>query len=114
MPQTREQVDPNRIPAFPARETGVQDGNGMVVCKTCHQGVLKPLQGREHGQRLPRPGRPRNGEGDRRATTHPAVEGELAMFRNVTQYMDLPQLAFWLFFLAFVAICYFPSQERQA
>ena len=29
------------------------------------------------------------------------------MFRNVTQYIDLPQLAFWLFFLAFVAICYF-------
>ena len=29
------------------------------------------------------------------------------MFRNVTQHIDLPQLAFWLFFLAFVAICWF-------
>ena len=29
------------------------------------------------------------------------------MFRNVTQHIDLPQLAFWLFALAFVAICYF-------
>ncbi len=29
------------------------------------------------------------------------------MFRNMTQYIDLPQIAFWLFFLAFVAICYF-------
>jgi hypothetical protein len=29
------------------------------------------------------------------------------MFRNVTQHIDLPQIAFWLFFLAFVAICYF-------
>ena len=45
MPQTRELIDPNRIPAFPARETGVQNGNGMVVCKTCHQGVTKPLRG---------------------------------------------------------------------
>lgn len=28
------------------------------------------------------------------------------MFRNVTQHIDLPQLAFWMFFLAFVGICY--------
>jgi photosynthetic reaction center H subunit len=28
------------------------------------------------------------------------------MFRNVTQHIDLPQIAFWLFFVAFVAICY--------
>ena len=35
----------NGLPVIPAQQRGVQQGNGLVVCATCHQGVPKPLNG---------------------------------------------------------------------
>ena len=45
LPQTRTLEHENPIPAIPARMTGAQGGNGLVVCATCHFGLPKPLNG---------------------------------------------------------------------
>jgi photosynthetic reaction center cytochrome c subunit len=45
VPQTRALVDPTSLPVMPARETGQQQGNGLVICATCHYGLPKPLNG---------------------------------------------------------------------
>ena len=45
IPQSRTLVDETTIPALPARMTGAQIGNGLVNCATCHQGVIKPMNG---------------------------------------------------------------------
>ena len=47
VPETRELVRETQIPVLPARETGVQGGNGLVVCATCHYALPKPLNGAE-------------------------------------------------------------------
>ena len=44
-PQTRTLTTETRLPVLPARETGVQFGNGFVLCATCHTGIIKPLNG---------------------------------------------------------------------
>ena len=45
VPQTRELTKQNSLPVIPARQSGLQNGNGLTVCKTCHYGVPKPLNG---------------------------------------------------------------------
>ncbi len=47
VPETRQLVYQTQIPVLPARETGVQGGNGLVVCATCHYARPKPLDGAE-------------------------------------------------------------------
>ncbi len=44
-PQTRTLTTETNIPVLPARESGPQLGNGLVLCATCHVGVTKPLGG---------------------------------------------------------------------
>ena len=45
IPQTRELTKQNEAPVIPARQSGVQVGNGLVVCASCHYGLPKPLNG---------------------------------------------------------------------
>ncbi|MEN0077163.1 MAG: photosynthetic reaction center cytochrome PufC, partial [Paracraurococcus sp.] len=45
LPQSRELVDETRMPALPAHESGVQAGNGLVLCATCHYANPRPLNG---------------------------------------------------------------------
>ena len=45
LPQTRTLERENDIPVIPARFTGPQGGNGLVVCATCHLGLSKPMNG---------------------------------------------------------------------
>jgi len=45
LPQTRTEANRTRIPVLPAREVGIQGGNGLVVCATCHYGEPRPLGG---------------------------------------------------------------------
>ena len=45
LPLTRERVHETSLPVLPAREDGPQNGNGFVVCATCHYARPKPLNG---------------------------------------------------------------------
>ena len=45
VPQTRTLEGATRLPVLPARETGPQLGNGLVLCGTCHLGEPKPMNG---------------------------------------------------------------------
>lgn len=45
MPQTRVLTTETRLPVLPGRMTGVQAGNGYVMCATCHQGITHPMNG---------------------------------------------------------------------
>jgi len=45
LPQTRERLNATRLPVIPARESGLQNGDGLVVCATCHYGQPRPLSG---------------------------------------------------------------------
>jgi photosynthetic reaction center cytochrome c subunit len=45
VPQTRTLTTETDLPVLPARESGPQIGNGLVVCGTCHLGLSKPLGG---------------------------------------------------------------------
>ncbi len=45
VPQTRQRTDATDLPVLPARDTGRQLGNGLVLCATCHYGEPKPLGG---------------------------------------------------------------------
>ncbi len=45
VPQTRLLTTETRLPVLPPSESGLQTGNGLVVCATCHYGVTKPLHG---------------------------------------------------------------------
>lgn len=45
VPQTRELKHQQDLPVIPARQSGVQTGNGLAVCKTCHLGLPKPVNG---------------------------------------------------------------------
>ena len=45
LPQSRTLEHETTIPAIPARMTGAQNGNGLVVCATCHFGIPKPMNG---------------------------------------------------------------------
>ena len=45
MPQTRQLMRETSLPVIPAQQRGVQEGNGLVVCATCHLGLPKPLNG---------------------------------------------------------------------
>lgn len=45
VPQTRELTTETNLPVLPARQSGAQSGNGLVVCATCHVGITKPLNG---------------------------------------------------------------------
>ncbi len=45
IPESRTLIGETRIPALPERMTGAQIGNGLVNCATCHQGILKPMNG---------------------------------------------------------------------
>jgi len=46
IPQQRERVHENRIPALPDWEAGIQPGNALATCGTCHYGLPKPLNGK--------------------------------------------------------------------
>ncbi len=45
LPQSRTLEHENRIPVIPARMSGPQTGEGLVVCATCHFGLPQPLNG---------------------------------------------------------------------
>ncbi len=45
IPETRQLVRETNLPVIPAQQRGVQQGSGLVVCATCHQGVPQPLNG---------------------------------------------------------------------
>ena len=45
MPQTRQLIDATRLPVLPARQTGLQNGDGLALCATCHYGEPNPLNG---------------------------------------------------------------------
>lgn len=45
LPQTRERVVETSLPVLPARQSGPQPGNGLVLCATCHEARPKPLDG---------------------------------------------------------------------
>jgi photosynthetic reaction center cytochrome c subunit len=45
VPQTRVLKGETALPVLPAREAGLERGNGLVVCATCHTGLTKPLGG---------------------------------------------------------------------
>ncbi len=45
IPQSRELAKETHLPVLPARQEGAQTGNGFVVCATCHQGIIKPMNG---------------------------------------------------------------------
>lgn len=45
VPLQRAMLREQKIPVIPDRETGVQPGNGMIVCATCHYSEPKPLGG---------------------------------------------------------------------
>ena len=45
MPQTRQLVNGGRLPITPAHEAGAQNGNALAICRTCHLGAPKPLNG---------------------------------------------------------------------
>ena len=45
VPQTRTLTTETRLPVLPARQSGPQLGNGLVLCGTCHLGITKPLNG---------------------------------------------------------------------
>jgi photosynthetic reaction center cytochrome c subunit len=45
IPQSRELAHATDLPVIPARQEGVQAGNGLVVCATCHNGLTQPLNG---------------------------------------------------------------------
>ena len=45
LPLTSERVHETGLPVLPARESGPQNGNGFVVCATCHYARPKPLNG---------------------------------------------------------------------
>ena len=53
IPQTRQLSDETRLPVLPARQQGVQGGNGLVICSTCHYGLTKPLNGANVQQSYP-------------------------------------------------------------
>ncbi len=42
---TRQRVHETSLPVLPARQSGVMDGNGLVVCATCHLSQPKPMGG---------------------------------------------------------------------
>ncbi len=42
---TRTRVHETSLPVLPASETGVMEGNGFVVCATCHYAQPKPMGG---------------------------------------------------------------------
>jgi len=44
-PQTRQLVDETDLPVLPPHQQGLQPGNGLVLCATCHTGLPKPLNG---------------------------------------------------------------------
>ncbi len=45
LPQSRTLIHETRIPVIPARMSGPQTGEGLVVCATCHFGLPQPLNG---------------------------------------------------------------------
>ena len=45
VPLTRQRVHETALPVIPAREAGVQNGNGLALCATCHYGEPNPLNG---------------------------------------------------------------------
>jgi photosynthetic reaction center cytochrome c subunit len=45
IPQTRALVHETSLPVLPDRESGLQQGNGLVLCATCHTGLPRPLNG---------------------------------------------------------------------
>ena len=45
VPLTRQRVHETQLPVLPARETGLQNGNGLALCGTCHAGEPNPLNG---------------------------------------------------------------------
>ena len=45
IPMKRILVHETSLPVLPAVETGVQDGNGLAVCATCHYSQPKPMGG---------------------------------------------------------------------
>jgi photosynthetic reaction center cytochrome c subunit len=45
IPQSRSLVHETHLPVLPARDSGPQLGNGLVVCATCHLAAPKPLGG---------------------------------------------------------------------
>ncbi len=45
MPLTRQLVGETGLPVLPARERGLQNGNGLALCATCHYGEPNPLNG---------------------------------------------------------------------
>ncbi|WP_342165342.1 photosynthetic reaction center cytochrome PufC [Methylobacterium sp. SD21] len=49
MPQTRETADDPHTIVLPDRMRGPQEGNGFVLCGTCHYGLPKPA---DHAQEL--------------------------------------------------------------
>ena len=53
MPQTRETVNGGNPPVIPAKEAGLQNGDGLVNCETCHYQAPKPLEGRNMVQAYP-------------------------------------------------------------
>ena len=53
VPQSRTLGTETRLPVLPAREAGPQQGNGLVLCATCHYGVTKPLGGANMVQDYP-------------------------------------------------------------
>ena len=45
IPMTRQRINETNLPVLPARQTGVLQGNGLVVCATCHAAQPKPMGG---------------------------------------------------------------------
>jgi photosynthetic reaction center cytochrome c subunit len=45
VPLTRRLQHETDLPVLPARQEGVQNGNGLALCGTCHTGLPKPLNG---------------------------------------------------------------------
>ncbi len=45
VPQTRTLTGETRLPVLPATQAGVQGGNGLLLCGTCHLGLPNPLNG---------------------------------------------------------------------
>jgi photosynthetic reaction center cytochrome c subunit len=45
VPLQRALVREQMIPVIPQREAGIQGGNGMIVCATCHYGEPDPIHG---------------------------------------------------------------------
>ncbi|MGI4811440.1 MAG: photosynthetic reaction center cytochrome PufC [Janthinobacterium lividum] len=45
IPMKRARVNETTLPVIPAAEAGIQNGNGLAVCATCHYSQPKPMGG---------------------------------------------------------------------